>query len=175
MSYLLAKSLNNRGSISVDDIKAFRKKMYVFLHPDENKQPGASAAFVKFHRATDDLLARLTRVPLYPYRPTADPALYQRTLQEQLAEREALQETVSRLVRRGRMAAEELRGAEAAWSAAQDALPASARNTRPVVCADSSPRGSCHRCGAAPPKHFWCGTCSSWLRQKARKHARYFQ
>ena len=37
--------------------------------------------------------------------------------QEQLAEREALQETVSSLVRQGRMAAEELRDAEAAsWS-----------------------------------------------------------
>ena len=156
MVYLLIKNRSqpDRTHISVDDIKAFRKKMYVFLHPDKNKQPGASAAFVKFRRAT------------------ADPALYQRTLQEQLAEREALQETVSSLVRRGRMAAEELRDAEAAWSAAQNALPASARNTRPVVCADSSPRGSCHRCGAyAPPKHFWCGTCSSWLRQKAHKHA----
>ena len=173
MVYLLIKNRSqpDRTHISVDDIKTFRKKMYVFLHPDKNKQPGASAAFVKFRRATDDLLARLTRMPLYPYRPTADPALYQRTLQLQLAEREALQETVSSLVRRGRMAAEELRDAEAAWSAAQDALPASARNTRPVVCADSSPRGSCHRCGAAPPKHFWCGTCSSWLRQKAHKHA----
>ena len=139
--------------------------MYVFLHPDKNKQPGASAAFVEFCRATDDLIARLTGVPLYPYRPTADPALYQRTLQEQLDEREALQETSSSFAKKLHMAAEELRDAEAAWEAAQTALPANARKARPAECIDSSLTWLCHRCarGPCPPTRFRCTACSRQL------------
>ena len=79
MSYLMVGSLSGRAGIGVKDLEAFRKKMYVLLHPDKNKQPGASAAFVKFRRTTDDLLARLTRMPPNSYRPTADPTRLQLT------------------------------------------------------------------------------------------------
>ena len=165
MSYLLARSQPDRTNISVDDIKAFRKKMYILLHPDRNHQPGAGAAFVKFRRKTDDLLARLTRMPPNSYRPTADPTRLQLTLQIQLKEREVLQETIPSLAKKLQMAAEELRDAGAAWDAVQNALPASARKARPVVCTDSSQGWLCHRCAAAPCPltRFWCAACSRQL------------
>ena len=121
MSYLLARSQPNRATIGVEAVKAFAKKLYLLLHPDRNHQPGAGAAFVKFRRKTDDLLARMSRST---YRPTAAPTPRQLTLQVQLEEREALQETVSRLAKRLHGAEQELRDAKEAWGAAQDALPA---------------------------------------------------
>ena len=166
MSYLLARSQPDRTSISVDDIMAFRKKMYILLHPDKNKQPGAAAAFVKFRRTTDDLLARLTRMPPNSYRPTAAPSQQQLTLQIQLKEREVLQETIPSLAKKLQMAAEELRDAEAAWDAAQNALPANARKARPVECTDfGSLTRPCHRCGGGPCllTRFWCAACSRQL------------
>ena len=166
MSYLLARSQPDHTSISVDDIMAFRKKIYILLHPDKNKQPGAAAAFVKFRGTTDDLLARLTRMPLDPYRPAAAPSQWQLTLQVQLKEREVLQETIPSLAKKLQMAAEELRDAEAAWDAAQTALPASGRKARPVVCADDgSLTRLCHRCGGGPCQLtcFWCAACSRQL------------
>ena len=166
MSYLLARSQPDRTSISVDDIMAFRKKIYILLHPDKNKQPGAAAAFVKFRRTTDDLLARLTRMPLDPYRPAAAPSQRQLTLQVQLKEREVLQETIPSLAKKLQMAAEELRDAQAAWDAAQTALPASGRKARPVVCADDGPLTRlCHRCGGGTCQLtcFWCAACSRQL------------
>ena len=165
MVYMLVRSMRDGASIGVEDIKAFRKKMYLLLHPDKNKQPGAGAAFGKFRRQTDDLLARLTRMPLYPYRPTANPTQLQLTLQAQLEEREALQEILPSLAKKLQMAAEELRDAGAAWDAVQNALPASARKARPVVCTDSSQGWLCHRCAAAPCPltRFWCAACSRQL------------
>ena len=164
MVYLLARSKSqpDRTNISVDDIKAFRKKMYLLLHPDRNHQPGAGAAFVKFRRKTDDLLARMSRST---YRPTAAPTQRQLTLQVQLEEREALQETVSRLAKRLHGAEQELKDAKEAWGAAQDALPTSARKARPVIRPDSSQGGACHRCGGppCPLTQFWCATCSRQL------------
>jgi hypothetical protein len=168
MVYLLARSKSqpDRTNISVDDIKAFRKKMYLLLHPDRNHQPGAGAAFVKFRRKTDDLLARLTRMPPNSYRPTADPTRLQLTLQIQLKEREVLQETIPSLAKKLQMAAEELRDAQAAWDAAQTALPASGRKTRPVVRTGyGSLARLCHRCGGGPCQLtcFWCAACSRQL------------
>ena len=159
MSYLLARSQPNRATIGVEAVKAFAKKLYLLLHPDRNHQPGAGAAFVKFRRKTDDLLARKSRST---YRPTAAPTPRQLTLQVQLEEREALQETVSRLAKRLHGAEQELRDAKEAWDAAQDALPASARKARPVIRADSSQGGACHRCGGppCPLTQSWCATCS---------------
>ena len=160
MSYVLTRSQPNRANRGVDEIKAFKKKMYILLHPDKNKQPGAAAAFVKFRRTTDDLLARLTRMPPNSYRLTADPARLQLTLQIQLKEREVLQETIPSLAKKLQMAAEELRDAEAAW------LPASGRKARPVVCADDGPLTRlCHRCGGGPCQLtcFWCAACSRQL------------
>ena len=135
------------------------------LHPDKNRQPGAAAAFVKFRKTTDDLLARLTRMPPNSYRPTADPTRLQLTLQIQLKEREVLQETIPSLAKQLQMAAEELRDAQAAWDAAQTALPANARKARPAKCTDRSLTWMCHRCarGPCPPKHFWCAACSRQL------------
>ena len=162
MSYLLARSQPNRATIGVEAVKAFAKKLYLLLHPDRNHQPGAGAAFVKFRRKTDDLLARMSRST---YRPTAAPTPRQLTLQVQLEEREALQETVSRLAKRLHGAEQELRDAKEAWGAAQNALPASARKARPVIRADSSQGGACHRCGGppCPLTQFWCATCSRHL------------
>ena len=162
MSYLLVRSLHNRATIGVEAVKAFAKKMYLLLHPDRNHQPGAGAAFVKFRRKTDDLLARMSRLT---YRPTAAATQGQLTLQAQLEERDALQGTVSRLTKRLHGAEQELRDAKEAWDAAQDALPASARKARPVICADSSQGGACHRCGGppCPLTQFWCATCTRHL------------
>ena len=167
MSYLMVGS---RAGIGVKDVEVFRKRMYLLLHPDKNRHPAAGAAFAKFRRETDDLLARLTRMPLYPSHLATR---LQLVLKAQLEEREALQETVSRLTERLRGEQQELRDAKEAWDAAQDALPASARKARPVICADRSQGGACHRCGRSPcpsspldPSayvQFWCATCSRQL------------
>ena len=165
MSYLMVGSLSGRAGIGVKDLEVFRKKMYVLLHPDKNKQPGASEAFVKFRRTTDELLAQLRCMPPNSYRPRADPTRLQLTLQIQLKEREVLQQTIPTLAKTRQMAAEELTGVEAAWDAAQTALPANARKARPAKCTDRSLTWLCHRCarGPCPPKHFWCAACSRQL------------
>ena len=166
MSYLMVGSLSGRAGIGVKDLEVFRKKMYVLLHPDKNRQPGASEAFVKFRRTTDELLAQLRCMPPNSYRPRAGPNRLQLTLQVQLKEREVLQQTIPSLAKKLQMAAEELRDAQAAWDAAQTALPASGRKARPVVCADDdSLTRLCHRCGGGPCQLtcFWCAACSRQL------------
>ena len=162
MSDLMVGSLSGSAGIGVKDLEVFRKKMYLLLHPDKNRHPAAGAAFAKFRRETGDLLARLTRMPLYPSRLATR---LQLVLKAQLEERAALQETVSRLTKRLHGAEQELRDAKEAWDAAQDALPASARKARPVIRADSSQGGACHRCGGppCPLTQFWCATCSRQL------------
>ena len=166
MSYLMVGSLSGRAGIGVKDLEVFRKKMYVLLHPDKNRQPGASEAFVKFRRTTDELLAQLRCMPPNSYRPRAGPNRLQLTLQVQLKEREVLQQTIPSLAKKLQMAAEELRDAQAAWDAAQTALPASGRKTRPVIRAGyGSLARLCHRCGGGPCQLtcFWCAACSRQL------------
>ena len=166
MSYLMVGSLSGRAGIGVKDLEVFRKKMYVLLHPDKNRQPGASEAFVKFRRTTDELLARLRCMPPNSYRPRAGPTRLQLTLQIQLKEREVRQQTIPSLAKKLQMAAEELRDAQAAWDAAQTALPASGRKTRPVVRTGyGSLARLCHRCGGGPCQLtcFWCAACSRQL------------